>query len=498
MMRLKVYLILWFIMSAPIQPGFSSENTFKSDPHNPCYLACSDILKSQEEHLLSAHSHSSYAMETLIHGHEQELYRILDSDPATRGLPEAAKREFISTEIEHQKTTYLQPLKETESISQGTATHRLGDNPPANEQTLDIDGVSVYVYTVNGKTLYFPVGHSSQGGNNNTPSEAWGYAMRNAIAAGDQAFFQKLADSYLYFCNKTVEKTGMSSIFGLMGWNPDMVSGSYDSTAFATSASDGDEDIIGALIQACQKWPNMTITDPFSSGPHASMPILDLTKAAIQAFVKHDIGSFGGHDPILTLDFWGHDQVFPDYFDPMEFANMITFLKANGGNDSDITRLQSAAVNTMNYVMSVAGKWSANDWNSGNAYENSRLLMRLGEFIASPNASTIFGQGFFDAAVGVLQSNVKVLMPNGEFNPPNDIKGAFLSGPLLVALTALGKIQKDPFPASATQSVFQKYQFDMTQYDIHGGTTGWQNNGYFNMQLGVLSEAIMKQLGIYP
>lgn len=387
-------------------------------------------------------------------------------------------------------------------------------NPPATEQTLNITGVSVTTWKApNGALLYLPVGHSTQGHNDNTPSEAWGYAMRNAVAANDKTAFVNFAQSYLYFCTQSAST--QSGLFGLMGWNPNMTSGSYKTTSYATSASDADEDIIASLIGGLKAFGNVQLSNPADpQGSHSPIALQQLALQACDSFVKGDIGSFnvGGktYDPVLTLDNWGHDAVNPDYFDPTTFANIIGFLQDNNSSGTytqDISTLQKAAQNTMQFLTDIAsssggwipdGPWNVPAKGTNFGYDATRILMRMGEFIASPNASTLFGADFYKQSVTLLQNLVKNIMPfvnsQGKFTPSGLCGGCF-TGPLLLAVTALNKVGSSTYDTKTISSYFQK---DMTNYDTADGTSGWQLNGYFNIQLGVLSEAIMKTLGIYP
>jgi hypothetical protein len=492
--------------------------------------AASDTLAAQRAALQNLPTEATpRKVASLLSQHEQQLYAALDRDPTTQNLPENVKQQFVLEQVAQQRQEFLDPMqtvsksfKKMAQIKNEALAPSLGSNPPATEKTLDIDGVSVYEWHApNGQILYIPVGHSLQG-STTTPSEAWGYAMRNAVEAGDKGFFQQLTQSYLYFCNQSIG-TNQTQLFGLMGWNPDMTTGSYANQSAATSASDADEDIINALIAGYQKFGDMTITDPVTPpgtpNTHTSISLHDLTLDACESFIKGDIGSFTingkTYSPVMTNDEWGHDALNPDYFDPTTFSNMINFLNANNGSGQytqDIATVKSAAQNTMQFIFDVAqasGGWipdgpyniPAQPNNFG--YDATRILMRLGQFIATPGASSLFGDTTYNQAVTVLKNLVANIMPDvnsqGQF-PPSGLNGGCFTGPLLTALAALNKIGQLPASvhASSIQTVLGYFQNDMENYDISDGVSGWQNNGYFNIELGVLSESIMKDLGIYP
>lgn len=391
--------------------------------------------------------------------------------------------------------------------------HGNHDNPSPTEETLDILGVSVYKWIApNGKELYMPVGHSSEGTDQNSPSEAWGYAMRSAIYAGNEVFFKQLVSSYFYFCNQSAIQRGN---FGLMGWNPNIIQGDYsteDGKRFVTSASDADEDIITALIAGFQTFGDFTVNDdvthPIPSEGFSSLSIKELALKACQSFIQHDIGAFDlngkKYDPILTNDDWGHDPLFPDYFDPMAFQTMLSFLKDNGGSTADIDRLHTAAIGTMQYIVDLAS--ANNGWIPNNpydakfGYEAVRILMRFAQFIATPGADTFFDASFYNQARDVLATLVSKLVPEvlSQGGKYLDLSGACLTGPLLLALKALDKI--GDLPSSLSQdsinAINAYFQADMKNYDINNGTSGWQHNGYYNIQLGILAEDIMEQLGL--
>jgi hypothetical protein len=503
------------------------------------YDSFQPLISSQTNNLLNqAQTLSKSQLKRVLEENKQALYQAIDRSPKTAILSEKEKSTFVSGIIDAQaalvstkiQSPTVKGLKSIRKMQNDgvSAPLKLFSSPlqqaPASEDTLTIDGVSVYVWKApNGETLYIPVGHSTQGGDTKSPSEAWGYAMRNAVEAKDKDFFEKMAKSYLYFCNQSAAFTNM---FGLMGWNPDMATGSYSNTSEATSASDADEDIIGALIDGLKKFGDMQISDTISTLPnaHHSISLKDLTMNAVQSFIHGcgngtgDIGSFSfngkTYSPILTLDGWGHDGVFPDYFDPIIFSKMMSFLSENnqdGKYTQDIATVKAAAQNTMQFIMDISDAsngwigdtlWTTPASSSNFGYDATRILMRLGQFIATPGAKDLFGETMFNQAVTTLQRLVTNISPYVQGNQftPTGLNGGCFTGPFLTALTALKAIGKLPSSISDAmiQKIYTAFQNDLQNYSIDGGTKGWQYNGYFNIQLAVLSEAIMKDLGIFP
>lgn len=284
--------------------------------------------------------------------------------------------------------------------------HRL--NPPATEATLKINGISVLMKD----NMAFPVGHvlpDVQPGNINdyTPSEAFGYAMRVAIKAEDKEFYQQLLNGYLFLVNQTTiyrRNIGWAPMQGLVGWSPNIVNAVNGLSPyppnlpnkFVSAASDADEDILNSLMAATTLWPEMQAQDLTTANPDIpNKPIKDLALLTLQNLMANDVGTFTFNDKsytALTLDNWGHDVLFPDYFDPLHFSKMWEFVKDNyTGADKDqlLNKIIAAAQGTALFVQDVANaneQWIPDSpYNMEGAqsfgYDAVRILMRYGEYL---------------------------------------------------------------------------------------------------------------------
>lgn len=394
--------------------------------------------------------------------------------------------------------------------------------PPGTQidpnKILQVDGVSLYEW--NG--LYFPVGlvlPLGQPGDshNYSPSEAWGYAIRNAVEANDPELFQKLATSYLYFSNQTEiarANAGMAAGWGLMGWSPDIINGTFPSDPqFFSAASDADEDIINGLIAGHTKFGNMEFTDPVtSSGSNVKKTITleNMILEAAKSFVAKDLGTatISGYTAyMLTDNNWGHDAVHPDYFDPQMFVNLIKFLDAhnsNGEYNSEIKNLTLAAQNTMKAIVIISEKnngWIPNSPYDSPAtadtfgYEAVRILMRLAEYSATPGEDIL---GIKNDATIALKNLVANIIPlcvqnNGTYQfPPSGLNRGQFTGPLLLALKALES--QNALPSNVTAEtikiVEECFKRDLQDYNI-SSRQAWQDTSYFAMQLIILSQGIM-------
>ena len=394
---------------------------------------------------------------------------------------------------------------------------------PATIATLDIDGISV----INCKQMAFPVGHvlpMGQPGDiaNYTPSEAIGYAMRNAVAAKDQAFFQQLLNGYLYLINQTtLYRQGQQHLpenmlaIGLIGWSPNIVNigsglSAYQANlpnSFVSSASDADIDIITAMIDAISQWGDMTAADPLSSGSNviSSTGMQALCSTAIESFVKNELGTFNWNGMsyyALTLDNWGHDTPNPDYFDPTAFAKMIQFV----GADSTLGKsLDQAALGTIQFIKDVATQgqgWIPDTpWTPGMpstfGYDAVRILMRFGEYVALDKDPL----NMMDSVKGVLKGLAQNLFSNGylvwqngtlTFTPSGLTLGQF-TGPLLVALKALQNCNSLPSDVTAedVSNLQNCLNHDLAQYQVDS-MQDWQKC-YFAIELALLSQAIIQE-----
>ncbi|WP_420420632.1 hypothetical protein [Simkania sp.] len=410
----------------------------------------------------------------------------------------------------------------------------LTSNPPATIKTLEIDGVSVIEY----QGMAFPTGHVVPLGQpedigNYTPSEAFGYAMRNAVAYDDEAFFQELLNGYLYLCNQTTlyrEQMGLSGDmigFGLIGWSPNIAGipaekGPYDGldTSFVSSASDADEDIIGAMILAYQKWPDLVASDPLSAGQGtvSSISLNQLIDQAIDSFVRNDLGDYqvtlNGETHsyyAMSLDNWQHDPVYPDYFDPLEFTEMIQWVGAESPNGQALIR---AAQGTMQLVIDVQkanGGWMSDTpfylgGPNSFGYDAVRMLMRFGEYLLYTEKTGNDLLGIKDQVAASLSTLVeRIFSHDGQylswgdwddgtltFNPSGLGYGQF-TGPLLVALVGLE--QYGALPDDVSQDDIEKvahyFQNDLTHYSVD--SMGDYQQNYFAIQLALLSEGILKE-----
>lgn len=397
----------------------------------------------------------------------------------------------------------------------------INNQKPATVATLDVEGVSI----INCKEMAFPVGHVLPMGqpgdiSNYTPSEALGYAMRNAVKAKDKTFFQRLLNGYLYLVNQTTLyrqnqqhlPADMLAI-GLIGWSPNIANISsglspYDfalPNSFVSSASDADIDIITAMIDAASFWGDMIAIDPLSIDKNtiSSIGIQSLVSIAIESFVKNELGNFTLNQQSyygLTLDNWGHDVPNPDYFDPTAFAKMIQFV----GSDSALVQaLYRAAQGTIHFINNVSAQgngWIPNTpWNNGEptkfGYDAVRILMRFGEYILSGHDPL----NSMDSVIAVLKVQVQNLFSGGylmwergtlTFSPSGLTLGQF-TGPLSVALKALQKTNN--LPSNVAKEDVSKVQaclnHDLTQYQIDT-TKDWQQC-YFSIELALLCRAII-------
>jgi hypothetical protein len=404
-------------------------------------------------------------------------------------------------------------------------------NPTATEQTLDISGVSVNIWNDGkGNQLVIPVGNSLSG-LTYTPSEAWGYAMRNAIEAKDKTFFNQLVSSYLYYSNQSTllrESQNLPPCTGLMGWSPYLnpSQGAFPSNSYYfSSASDADLDILNAMIAGFNAFGNETINDNMSQGSGVihTIGLKDLILTAGKSFVDSDLGNVSNYGQsgktyyMLTNDNWGHDAVNPDYFDPALFYQLKTFMEkeGNGQYQTEINNLMLAAGNTMQGILGISTQSSG--WIGDNSYQvpaksNNfgydavRILMRLGEFLQTPGAETFFDSGAtYENAKTILLNLVNNIIPlcstqNGtyQYNGGSGLSQAQFTGPLLLALQALQKTvdsSKFTFDIQATiNTVSSCFANDMKNYNINGGMSGWQPS-YFSMQLGLLTQSIRNRLG---
>ncbi|MEX0961673.1 MAG: hypothetical protein WDZ28_02310 [Simkaniaceae bacterium] len=455
----------------------------------------------------------------------QDLYRALQNVQPGKG--QNALNAYLTTVQQ-----FLKPLLQSAGAALSKGAAPAADTPPATIQTLDIDGVSVIDVTVNGVTMAFPVGHVLPQGqpgsiSNYTPSEAFGYAMRNAVAYNDKDFFQQLLNGYLYLANQTEEYRNDPQGFGLIGWSPDIGNlpseGPYSNlpSNFVSSASDADEDIIGAMIEAYNKWGPMTAEDPTDTGApntYQSISLKDLITTTINSFIQCDIGSvtINGttYDPVMTLDNWGHDAMNPDYFDPTEFTEMVVWEEKNdpinGANNVKI--LQQAAKNTMSYITDIQnsnGGWIPDTpWSlsgpSSFGFDATRTLMRFGEYLLVCNQTGKDPLGIepqVEASLNTLVSNIfsnngsYLNWDNGTvtFTPTGLGYGQF-TGPLLVALAGLqatGNLPSDVTEDDITQ-VATCFEQDLSQYNT-GSMQDWQSS-YFAIELALVSEGILDHL----
>jgi hypothetical protein len=381
-----------------------------------------------------------------------------------------------------------------------------------------------------------PVG-SSLSGLTYSPSEAWGYAMRNAVEAGDKDFFLSLTESYLYYANQASvarKSQGLSICQGLMGWSPylDPSKGAYPSgSSYFSAASDADLDILTAMIRGYGLFGDTTITDtvtPAQSGVvQNSISLKNLIILAGKSFVDYEFGTVtypgsSSSSYMLTNDNWGHNLLNADYFDPILFYTLYDFFQKNGVDQSYLTKIASASQGTMQAIFNYAK--GSNGWigdfpyqypatSSNFAYDAVRILMRFGELLATPNAekncNNLFGSNFYSQGQTILLNLVNNINPlstaqNGgtyQYNGGSGLSQAQFTGPLLMALTGL-KISgvTEIKTSSGSQSidtvlntVMTCFNNDLKNYNINGGMSGWQPY-YFSIELGLLDEALIARL----
>jgi endo-1,4-beta-D-glucanase Y len=419
--------------------------------------------------------------------------------------------------------TCAQKISRVRSLLQGKAVAPKA--APATEATLKIQGISVLLQD----GMAFPVGHVLPMGqpgdiSDYTPSEAFGYAMRTALEAGDRDFYQQLLNGYLFLVNQTTiyrTSIGWPLSKGLIGWSPNIMNvqrglSPYPANLpnqFVSAASDADEDILRSMVDAAKKWPDMVATDKTTKNPDIpSKSISDLTLQSLQTFVANDLGTFsfnGKEYYSLTLDSWGHDVVFPDYFDPMTFVKMITFINTTM-SDTDpnkkplLDNLQKAAQGTTQFVQDVAqanGNWIPDTpYNLGGAasfgYDAVRSLMRYGEYLrlgSDPLGIKNQVQDVLKVLVQNIFNNVQWTGDGSLLFTPNGLSYGQFTGPLLVALKALqdlGQLPDNVKPDDVTKLENCLMKNDLARYDI-SSMQNWQNT-YFAIDLALVSVSILQ------
>jgi len=405
----------------------------------------------------------------------------------------------------------------------------------ATVETLDIPGVTVERVELNGVVMVTPVGHVLPQGqpgdiDNYTPSEAVGYSMRNALLYDDKEFFQKLLNGYLFLTNQsTIYRESEQHLpenllaFGLIGWSPDISNIPETlpyqglTTNFVSAASDADEDIINAMIEAQKKWGEMTAIDPLlptEPSTYATLSLVDFIDKSIESYVNFDIGSVNlwnkNYDPVMTLDNWGHDPMFPGYFDPLAFHNMITFVYENSLEEGQASRLIDSAQNSLAYISNIQtenGGWVPDTpWNLSGAYsfgyDAVRFLMRYGEYILYCDQEGGDPLNMLKEVEASLSTLVSLIFSNNgsylswqngtvTFTPTGLGYGQF-TGPLLVALTALSRV--DLLPEGVTESTIEDVakclEHDLTEYSV-SSSNEWQKS-YFAIELALISQGIIE------
>lgn len=433
---------------------------------------------------------------------------------------------FINNNINYTKLETT-PYDFAQKSEKKGASTGVAPMPPATESTLEINGISVLTQG----SMAFPVGHVVPEGqpgdiSDYTPSEAFGYSMRNAVLAGDQASFQSLLNGFLYLVNQTTlyrqNQMGLSGsqlAQGLIGWSPNIMNilssqSPYPSSLpnqFVSSASDADADIIDSLIMASTLWPDLVAQDtltPAGGSIISSIAIKDLAQQTIQNFVSNELGNFtfnGTTYYAMTLDNWGHDALYPDYFDPTTFAKMIAFV---GSTSAEGQSLASAAQGTIQYIAAVAAanqNWIPDSpyWLGGASsfgYDATRILMRFGEYLSigsdplnmAPEVSTILSNLVYN----IFSNNGSYLQwqQGGTVTfTPSGLTGGAFTGPLLTALKSLNQNNQLPsdVPQNDITQVTDCLNYDLTQYQIDT-MQDWQN-WYFSIQLAVLNQGLIDQ-----
>ena len=459
----------------------------------------------------------------------------------------------------------LQSLQTQKNTVISSSAAAISDTSPTNSDgssnLLTIDGVTVIQKTINGTVMYFPIGRSSQGGGDYSPNEAVGYYMRSFVNAGDKDSFQKMLNGLLYLMNQSnivrVQNGGQAQPMydwqnetGLTGWNiniANILSGKspYDAqhSDCLNTATDADEDIIAALIEAYNKWGDMTASDPLSkSGDKgiiaSSMSLKDMANLSVKSFLAADFQSNG----VLSLgDFQsGKGIPYSDYFDPTIFVEMMNFVGPNTDNGK---ALKAHAVATWNYISASAqshGGWITDSMDNtggvGNfGAEASRSLLRMGQYLlfCQQNGGSD-PLGILNTSNGVLgvKDTLKTLVYNlfkeGVFKPAtigldgnatssigfqntHTPYGGMLSGPLAVALCGLSALGELPSNVTSDDvaNVIKALNFDIKN-SLHAETyspsnysrdqgygNDWQQGGmdgcrgYFATCLAILGQQII-------
>jgi endo-1,4-beta-D-glucanase Y len=224
-----------------------------------------------------------------------------------------------------------------------------------------------------------------------TVSEGIGYGMLAAVYMNDRMTFDGLLNyAYLHRDAK-----------GLMNWHITaggaIATNSQGVVTGAGSASDGDEDIIWALIMASNQW--------------SSTPYLDAARTMIDAML---VNSIAGDGMLKPGDNWGGTQnTYPDYFAPAYFRvfavvgnnrnwataiidrnyAILAMVSGNNGLVPDATNQQYQIVGNYGYdacrtPWRIAMDYCFNDEPRAKAY-----LMKVGAFFDRIGAANI-GDGY--------------------------------------------------------------------------------------------------------
>ncbi len=396
--------------------------------------------------------------------------------------------------------------------------------PISTAKDLNINGTTIQSVTLpTGQTVYLPYG--GDGGTQVSTSEAMGYSLRNAVMNGDTASFQKLLNTYFYYCNKVASPS--SAKFGLMPWAINIftkgsaVAGTITSNG-NSSATDADQDIIHALMQAMHssKFSSLQAKDPVTG---KTMSLKDLVTKAIKSFANKDCSS------VQNGFSWGSDDksgnaLLVDYLDPSTISEMIAFAK-NNGMESEAVKMQTAANTVMNIAIGFLNQYGMLPLGGGdNTVVIPRTMMRLGQFITMPgvnknsemykNAVTILKQltseglkkgGVIDIQHGAGYSGVPssenyTVLINGF------IGNAQASAPLYLAVLALKKV--GALPKDVTPTMMKQIQSDYFNDMDHqfANIKNWKKNGveymqsgnYFGLQLGTIVSGIIKARDLGP
>ncbi|HEY2408640.1 MAG TPA: glycosyl hydrolase family 8 [Polyangiaceae bacterium] len=234
---------------------------------------------------------------------------------------------------------------------------------------------------------------------NDTVSEGIGYGMLAAVYLADKATF----DGLWAFAKAHFDANG------LMNWQIS----SAGTTAGAGSATDADEDMAWALIQASDQWSDASY--------------FDAAKLLINAMKSKSIATDGMLRP---GDGWGSASTttYPDYFSPAYFrvfaqatgdmAWATTIIDRNYAILSDVTGKYGLVPDSSSSTSQFNGNYgydaTRTPWRMGMDYcfngetRAKAYLDKLSAFFAAAGAVSTFGDGYDPSTGNKLSSNANM------------------------------------------------------------------------------------------